>query len=69
MASAASDPTHLDPRCLYAFKGFIRSSGINQTRMREARKKGIDLPRIRVGRRVFVRGADAIAYIERLAQL
>jgi hypothetical protein len=35
--------------------------------MREARRAGIDLPRLTVGRRVFVRGADAIAYLERLA--
>jgi hypothetical protein len=34
--------------------------------MREARQQGVTLPTIEVGRRKFVRGIDAIAYIEKL---
>ena len=60
-------PTYLAPERLYSLKGFIADSGITPARMSEARRAGITLPTLDVGRRKFVRGADAIAYIERLA--
>lgn len=69
MPSTTRERSFIDPECLYSLKGFQQQSGISATRMREGRKQGVDLPRLRVGRRVFVRGADGIAYIERLAQL
>lgn len=37
--------------------------------MREARCRGVAPEVLRVGRRVFIRGTDAIAYIESLAAL
>ncbi|MBA3480331.1 MAG: DNA-binding protein [Pirellulales bacterium] len=62
-------PSFLDPNRLYTLRGFQQASGISSTRMREARLQGIRLPAINVGRRKFVRGLDAIAYVERLATL
>ncbi len=62
-------PSFIDPTRLYALEGFKRDSGINGTRMREARLQGIELETLEVGRRKFVRGSAGIAYIERLSQL
>jgi hypothetical protein len=62
-------PSFIDPERLYTLRGFQECSGIAATRIREARLQGVPLPTIKVGKRVFVRGADGIAYIERLATL
>ncbi len=62
-------PTFIAPERLYALKGFIAASGVSATRRREASQRGIVLLTIEVGRRKFVRGHDAIEYIEKLAQL
>lgn len=61
-------PTFIRPDCLYSLAGFRRSSGISATRMREARKAGIVPRTIEVGRRKFIRGSDAIEFIERLGR-
>jgi hypothetical protein len=60
-------PSFIAPERLYAIKGFQAAGGVSSTRMREARKLGIVLPTLEVGRRKFVRGTDAIAYLEKLA--
>lgn len=57
------------PGAMYPYAAFIKSSGISKTRIREARLQGVDLPKVTVGRRIFVRGADAVEYIEQLAEL
>jgi hypothetical protein len=62
-------PSHIDPNCLYSLRGFQAVSGISATRMREARKAAIAPTMLEVGRRKFIRGSDAIAYLEQLAQL
>lgn len=62
-------PSFIDPNRLYTLKGFYIASGISHTRRREARVQEIELPTLSVGRRKFVRGTDAIAFIERLAKL
>jgi hypothetical protein len=62
-----SVPTFIAPERLYTLRGFQEASGISQTRMREARRRDIELPTLSVGKRKFVRGTDAIAFIERLA--
>lgn len=62
-------PTFIAPERLYTLKGFIAASGISSTRMREARRAGINLPTLEVGRRKFIRGAEAIDYLEQLGQL
>jgi len=61
-------PSYLAPERLYSLKGFMAASGINATRICKARRVGVELPCVQVGKRKFVRGADAIAYIERLAE-
>ncbi len=60
-------PSFIAPERLYTLRGFYEASGISQTRVREARLRGITLSMLSVGKRKFVRGYDAIAYIERLA--
>jgi hypothetical protein len=62
-----SVPTFIAPERLYTLRGFHEASGISQTRVREAWLRGVELPMLTVGKRKFVRGYDAIAYIERLA--
>lgn len=64
---AKQPPTFIAPEYLYPLKGFYAASGVTPARRSEARRQGIELPTIEVGRRKFVRGADGIAYIERLA--
>jgi hypothetical protein len=60
-------PSFLAPERLYSLRGFQAAAGVSSTRMREARQAGIELPALEVGRRKFVRGADGIAYLEKLA--
>jgi hypothetical protein len=62
-----TQPTYIAPERLYTLRGFREASGISPTRMRDARLRGIEVPMLTVGKRKFVRGHDAIAYIERLA--
>ena len=68
-ATARPDRSFIDPHRLYTLKGFQQDAGISPSRIREARQNGVDLPRLKVGRRMFVKGTDGISYIERLAQL
>ena len=62
-----ANPTFLDPERLYSLRGFVESSGVSLTRIREASRSKIELRVIRAGKRVFVRGRDGIEFIERLA--
>ena len=65
----AREPYFIDPDCLYALRGFWAASGISPTRIREAKRVGIELPTLEVGKRKFVRGHCGIEFIERLAEL
>lgn len=66
----AIDVAPIEPLSLYPLGTFHRASGISPTRARAAKREhGIELPTIDVGRRKFVRGSDAIEFIERLAAL
>jgi hypothetical protein len=62
-----SNPTFIDPERLYSLRGFVESSGVSLTRIREASRSMIELRVLRAGKRVFVRGCDGIEFIERLA--
>lgn len=61
-------PSYIAPERLYSIRGFQAAAGVSSTRMRYARHAGIALATIDVGRRKFIRGSDAIDYIERLAR-
>lgn len=67
--SKAREPSHIAPDYLYTLKGFQAVSGISPTRIREARRRGVEVNWINVGRRKFLRGVDAIAFILELAEL
>jgi hypothetical protein len=60
-------PSFIDPDRVYSLSRFIRDSGLSQTRIQFAKHDGIDLKMVECGRRKFVRGADGIDFILRLA--
>jgi hypothetical protein len=62
-------PTVILADALYPRRGAITSSGVSETRIREAARAGVLMPWIVVGKRKFIRGADLIWYIEELAKL
>lgn len=68
MVATASQTSYLDPERLYSLSGFISETGISQSRLYEARKFDIEPEKLNVGRRVFIRGRDGIAFIEKLSK-
>ena len=62
-------PSYIDPTRLYSLRKFVIDSGISLTRIRQAAHQGIELPKVKAGKRVFVRGRDGIEFIEKLAEL
>ena len=62
-------PTFLDPNRMYSLRGFHEASGLSATRIREGRLQGVNPNWIKVGRRKFLRGVDAIDLVEQLAEL
>jgi len=60
--------TFVAPEKLYMLRGFHAASGISSTRMRQAKWLGIYCPMLDVGKRKFMRGLDAIRFIEHLAK-
>lgn len=69
MSVSTKAPSYIAPERLYSLKGFQAAAGVSSTRMREARKASVALPFLEVGRRKFIRGSDAIWYLEKLAEL
>ena len=67
--ATTDQPSYIDPTRMYAIRRFIADSGISATRIRQADRQGIELRKIKTGKRVFVRGSDGIAFIEQLAEL
>lgn len=67
--TSTKHPSFIDPGRLYTRRGFIAASGVSETRIRSAKKLGIEISTLSVGKRLFYRGADCIAYIEALAAL
>lgn len=67
--AAAANTSYLDPACLYTYSGFITCSGISKSRIREARLRGVKLPAMKVGKRLYIRGRDGIEFVEKLAEL
>jgi hypothetical protein len=67
--TAKPKPSFIDPNRLYSLAGFLQCSGFTPQRMGELRRLGIDLPRLKCGRRVFIEGSAAIEYIRRASQL
>ncbi len=63
-----SETSFIDPDRLYTRQGFFKASGVSETRLHLAKRQGVDVPWLEVGKRKFLRGRDAIALIERLAE-
>ena len=66
--SYAANTEGIRPDTLYPLAAFTRASGVSKTKMREARLMGLPLPVLECGKRLYVRGAEGIAWIERLAE-
>lgn len=62
-------PSFIDPDRLYSLRKYVADSGISLTRIREAARQGLELRKIRAGKRVFVRGRDGIEFVEKLDDL
>ena len=60
-------PTFIAADRLYSLRRFVSDSGLSYTRISQAARAGIELPLVACGKRKFVRGADGIDFIERLA--
>ncbi|TWT76100.1 hypothetical protein Pla123a_28890 [Posidoniimonas polymericola] len=63
----AAETSAIVPGVLYTLTGFIRVSGISKSRISSERLDGNVLATVKAGRRVYVRGEDGIAFIERIA--
>ena len=69
VSAHAANTSGIAPDHLYTRDGFVRASGIAKTRIREARLQGIEPNWLKVGKRYYIRGADGITFIEKLAAL
>jgi hypothetical protein len=64
----AANTGHIDPKTWYTQAGFITASGVSYSRIRAAAHDGIDIPTFSIGRRKFITGEAAIAYLAKLAE-
>jgi hypothetical protein len=64
----ADQPTYVLPEAVYAYQPLLGAIGFSYDRVKAARLKGIHLPVLKVGKRLYVRGSDAIRFIEQLAE-
>ncbi len=58
-----AEPGAIHSDALYPLPAFYKASGTGRTTRIRAAEHGIELKTFRVGRRKFVRGADAIAFL------
>ena len=65
----AAEPVGLVPEGVYSLPAFRSITGISESTMRLARRRGVDLSTYTVARRKFAKGADAIEYLDRIAKL
>lgn len=69
VTASAGNPSYIHPDILYSLPGFIEASGLSYSRIRKAAKDYcVELPSIKVGKRVFVLGGAGIEYILKLAE-
>lgn len=68
MKEAAKD-VGLVPDGRYSLPAFRSITGLSESTMRLARRRGVDLETYTVARRKFARGSDAIDYLDRVAKL
>ena len=67
MTATIGNPTVIRPEDVYPLQGLIAASGLSYSRIRNAAKAGLEMKTTKVGKRVFVKGSDAILFIEQLA--
>jgi hypothetical protein len=68
VTARTGNPSVIDPDTLYSLPGFIEASGISYSSIRSFARDGVEIPTFKVGgRRKFIKGVDAIAYIDQLA--
>ncbi|TWT48398.1 hypothetical protein Pla111_01640 [Botrimarina hoheduenensis] len=64
-----SEPSMVDPQALYSLPEFKRVTRLGPSFFRRAKAAGVELPMLRAGRCKFIRGRDAIEFIERAAAI
>ena len=66
----ADSGTFICPDRLYTRRAFLRAAGLGDNTLRDARRRGVELPMLSLGngRQHYVRGADGIRWIEELAK-
>lgn len=66
---ARSKPVgYVDRRRMYMRSAFFSDLGLGRTVLRQARRAGIELPTLRVGKMLLVDGADGIEFLRRVAE-
>lgn len=58
----------VDAGRLYTLRRFLRDVGLGENTKRRAERAGRPLATLQVGRMVYVRGVDGIAWLEQLAR-
>ena len=64
----ATAPSKIEPGATYSLAGFIAASGISYSRIRRAARAGVDIPTFAIGRRKFIKGSNAVEYLDQLAE-
>ncbi len=59
----------IDPTTLYCLREFYRVAGIGRGTVERAADLGIILPKLKVGRRVYIDGQQGIQFLKALARL
>lgn len=57
----------IEPGVTYTLASFIATSGLSYSRIRRAAREGVHIPTFAIGRRKFIKGINALAFIDQLA--
>lgn len=63
--AARTEP--IRPDAVYPLDAWTRFTGVSKSRQREARQMGLPLPTFALGKRLYVRGHEGIAWMEELS--
>lgn len=65
--TAAASVGVIDPDCTYTRYGFKRGTSLCDSKLREAKRLGIECRRIWIGKRCFYKGSDIQTFLEEFA--
>lgn len=64
----AADTSRIDPQSLYTRPGFIKASGFAAARIAQLAAEGVRPSWLKVGRRHYIEGSEAIEFIKAAAK-